>query len=272
MEAVARRLAEPSFWNALAPGLHVDGSAPIPATSVDPEPAFAALRHEGYLHLDAVIPPDHVRTLLAAILRLRQADLPPVFVFAWDEAWTTFLALDRLWVAILGPEWRLLPAFFAWYVEPVEGASGWKPHQDRLGTVAPDGTPTSLSAWVPLTHATPDNGCIHVVPRPWQRRASWDIELQDVRALPARPGSVLAWNQELWHWSGRVGARAVHPRVSLSFELQRGDIAPLRSPLLGPGVPDLPERLRLIAEQILRYTHMTGVDERVIALAQALRS
>jgi hypothetical protein len=60
--------------------------------------------------------------------------------------------------------------------------------------------------------ATPDNGRIYVVPATREPNYSGDLKqckantLQDVRALPAKVGSVLGWNHQLLPWGG--GARA----------------------------------------------------------------
>ena len=102
---------------------------------------------------------------------------------------------------------------------------------------APDGSPASLNFWVPLTRATPRNGCMYAVPRSKDGcynntdceahfgylhgttnnrvpgagggRAFPDnftagFSLQDVRALPRVPGEVMAWDGQLLHWGGRV--------------------------------------------------------------------
>ena len=107
---------------------------------------------------------------------------------------------------------------------------GWGPHRDRLLELgfkpfADDGSPASLNFWVPLTRATPKNGCMYVVPRskdgcynntaceahfgylhgttnnrvpgagggrPFPENFTAGFSLQDVRALPREPGEVMA--------------------------------------------------------------------------------
>ncbi|PNH04087.1 hypothetical protein TSOC_009776 [Tetrabaena socialis] len=49
---------------------------------------------------------------------------------------------------------------------PDTGGRGWPPHRDRptMPLLPPDRLPPYLTLWVALTPATPDNGCIHVLP------------------------------------------------------------------------------------------------------------
>jgi hypothetical protein len=269
---IGMQMRSGAWWARIDPDMHVEGVRRRPP--IDVSPALLAtlgpdLRTDGYFQLDAVIPAEEVRSLLTLVLRLRQLGLPPVFAFVFDESWVLFDRLGALWTQALGPGWRALPAFFAWYVPAdVEGA-GWPPHRDRLGSIGLDGNPQSLSVWIPLTPALPTNGCMYVVPR---RRGNFpmkEIDLQDVRALPAPSGSVLAWHQELVHWSARSSHRAPCPRVSVSMEFQRGDVAPFESPLLDPGrPPPLSLRLALIGRQLTKYQHMSplGPELRDLAL------
>jgi hypothetical protein len=94
------------------------------------------------------------------------------------------------------------------------------------------GTPKSLTVWLPLTDATPLNGCVYVVPA--DRDPTYNtpdeqhlrFELSDIRALPAAAGSLLAWTQGIIHWGARTAPRQVGPRISLSSEFQRRNVAP----------------------------------------------
>jgi ectoine hydroxylase-related dioxygenase (phytanoyl-CoA dioxygenase family) len=183
---------------------------------------------------------------------------------------------------VLGEGYRALPDFWVWHVNPNENAAGWGPHRDRVHpTVDPDNSPHTLTVWLAFTDATPLNGCIYVLPahldeRFYQRR--WDGEgnnvvqnAQDIRALPATAGSVLAWNQGILHWGSRGSRLGVTPRVSAAFEFQRGDRQPFNRPLLDPGrLPPFTERLGLIGKQALQYRHMYPLTNDIAAIATSL--
>lgn len=270
-DAVAQ-LLDPAFWASLT-SLPVDAlpAKPIVVDATQRAAARESLLRDGYLHLSPLVSPGEVRALLDAVLAVRAAGLPPVFVFALDPAWHLFFRLDALWRAAFDGEWRGLPACWAWVIDP--GERGWKPHRDQRGGRGLDaeGAPTVLSAWIPLTPATPLNGCMYLVPMRYHVGDEHDVDLQDVRALPAAPGSVLAWNHVVVHWGGRAAEHALVPRVSLSLELQRADVPDLYTPTYGPGeIPDLPGRLAVIGRMILRYAHMSPADPDLDALAHAL--
>jgi len=92
-----------------------------------------------------------------------------------------------------------------------------------------------------------------------------------VRALPARPGDFLCWNQAVLHWGGEASRFASGPRISVALEFQSGDRAPFNQPLIPP-FANLPfeTRLKLVAKQILQYKHMYPLAARFEALAKRL--
>lgn len=269
-------LRDPTFWRRLAPALTVDGDdagAPVAFDAATVDTLRARVCREGFFQLRGVFDPLETRLLLAAILALRQRGLPPVFVFGFAEPWRLYTRLGPLWSALLGPDWKLLPALWAWYVEPGEANAGWPPHQDRKGrcTVADGGLPLSMTCWIPLTPADPTNGCMYVVPMQHQPIDLAALQLQDVRALPAMPGDVLGWNGNVFHWGGRSTPDARFPRVSLSMEMQRADQPPYTQPMLdNTRVPSFPERLWLIGRAIGFYDHMESQSDAVRLIGRAL--
>jgi ectoine hydroxylase-related dioxygenase (phytanoyl-CoA dioxygenase family) len=127
----------------------------------------------------------------------------------------------------LGNGYRALPDFWVWHVVPSESAYGWSPHRDRVQpTLDRNNAPHSLTVWVPFTDATPLNGCIYMLPAHLDDRFKqriWDgegnnqvLQPQNIRALPAPAGSLLAWNQAVLHWGGRASRLAEGPRSTPS--------------------------------------------------------
>ena len=261
--------SDAEFWRGLCPDLRIEGeAAPVaPAALGDLDAHVRLLHREGYLDQPGALATDLVARLAAAIARLHAAGIPLGYAAVYDEVWRAYASLGPLLAAVLGPRFSALPAFWAWHVVPSDDAHGWRPHRDRspIRTVADDGTPASLTVWLALTDATPLNGCIHVVPMhldedrvKMRRPATPTVERpQDVRALPAAAGGVVAWNQGLLHWGGRASARAAGPRTSCALELQRGDRPPLDRPLIDlERPPGFRERLALAARLVERYRHM----------------
>jgi hypothetical protein len=264
------------FWQQLAPELPIEGPPAAPLVAVDDarrDALWNALLTDGWFQLDPVLPAGEVERLARAMLRLRDDAIPVVFAFVYDDPWQLSAQLGEVLAAILGPGFRVLPDFWAWCLDPAQRDKGWHPHRDMgFSSLLPNRQPISLSLWVPLTDATPDNGCIYVLPacrdRHYLARENRNdvVDVQEIRALPAAAGSVLGWTQALLHWGSRAGERARAPRVSFSIEYQRGDGAPFNRPLLAPWpAPSFERRLGLIGKQILQYRHMyalgPGLDE-----------
>ena len=256
-------------WARINPHLSIGGNSTPSAADL---PALAEIsRHleeQGYLHLPPAFAEAAIRDLRQGLENLARHSLPPVCIYVYDQPWLLFAALRPLISHFLGDDFRLLPNFWAWHLSTEPGSSGWPPHRDcQAETRFPDGLGgqilMSLSLWVPLTDATIDNGCMHVLPRPMEAR--YDPPLDDPdridfshgKALPAKAGSLLGWPQDLFHWSGRATGRARIPRMSLSLEFQNPAFEPLRAPLLEiDRPPPLATRLALIADQFERYRHM----------------
>jgi hypothetical protein len=257
-------------WRALVPALTVcDDAIMANFAPLDFSPELLAgttdaLMGEGYFQLD---PPEWDlpwQDMATTVTSLRSQGLSTCFAFMYDQFWLAFARLHQLLGHNLGPDYQLLGAFWAWHIDPKSDEAGWTPHRDR-GRMAlnPDGSPKALTVWLPLTDATPLNGCIYLVPA--DRDLTYNTPDEDsprfahadIRALPAKAGSILCWNQAVLHWGSHSASRARHPRISMAFEFQRGDIEPLQSTQIPPFVlPPFRERLILTCLQILQYKHM----------------
>ena len=218
----------------------------------------------GYLQIKKACDPNELQLLSSEVEHLVKQGLPPVFVFVYDQAWLLPMRLHNFVQAYLTEEYIRLPDFWCWYVNPDQEASGWKPHRDKgYRTLDQDGLPEAITMWIPLTNATPLNGCMYVIPKDRDptygkpNDKSWEFNLQDIRALPAPAGDVLIWDQAVLHWGARASEMAATPRISVAFEFQRSSSEPYNKPISPPlSVPDFQSRLRLIAKQILQYQHM----------------
>ena len=272
----------PETWLALAAGLHIGGNFVRQAVrafhpgDVQLADLDGRLREDGYFRLahefglDLAVMADSVR-------RFSAAAIPPVFCFLFDEFWAPFHALDAMYGGLLGP-YGLLPDFWLWNVDPAKGEAGWKPHRDRgRFSLRPDGGPISLTTWIPLSHATPLNSCMYIVPAHADptygtpHENEFRFELPAIQALPAEPGEVLVWNQAVLHWGSHSSHRATASRVSMAFEFQALESRPFNTPILQPDqVVPFDLRLRLICKQVLQYRHMYRVDPQIERIAAEL--
>lgn len=279
--------SDPTWWARLMPGSSPAAAAEPAARLPDLGPYLDDLRVEGFLTIAGVWDEAVIGVVRACVLGAVAAGLPPLFAFVHEAPWRLFQSATPFLAAVLGSPPKVLPSFWAWCVSPRHDRAGWPPHRDRPHQVCldPDGTPRSLSVWVPVTDATPENGCVYVVPMPLDHEGpdgrggregapsgeGTDLHpLQAVRALPAPAGSLLAWNQRVLHWGGRAGRRASTPRISVACEFQSARFPPFVLPLRAPGVPSFEDRLGLIGLQLVQYQHATRTPE-LVALGAALR-
>jgi hypothetical protein len=265
-------IAKRDTWNALAPGLNIENTelqraaAPLAFDPARLDSLREQMLLDGYFqHTDPALAPDFAA--MAEVVRgLSREGLSPVFAFLYDEFWLPFFRLDGLFRELLGV-YAMLPDFWVWNVDPKKGEAGWTPHRDKgAATLLPDGKPKSITCWIPLTDATPLNSCMYIVPARSDptygtaREGEWRFDLPSVRALPAKPGDVLVWNQAVLHWGSKTAPHATDTRVSMAVEFQRADVPPLNPPLLKPAtLLPFDARLKLIARQILQYRHMYKV-------------
>ena len=276
----SRDLGDPGFWRGFAPGLRVEDPRSVEAlAAITPSAAdMAAIRalmlEEGYFQASGIAWPMDVELMANTVRALDAAGLPPVFAFLYDEFWLPFYLLQPIYAGLLG-EYAMLPDFWVWNVDPARGDAGWRPHRDKgQQALFPDGSPKSLTTWMPLSRATPLNGCMYIVPAtqdPTYNTANdreWKFEHAGIRALPAEAGDVFMWNQAVLHWGSRTSPRGGASRVSMAFEFQRADVPPFNAPLLPPmGFHSFGFRLRLVAKQILQYRHMYKVDPAIERVA-----
>ena len=275
---------DPAFWHSVCPELGVErGSDGAPYVIDDLDRLVDVIRFEGYVNVPDVVPGADVARLRSCIDRLHEQKIPVVFAFVYDELWLAFQRLSPFLTAVLGPGYRALPAFWAWRLEVSGSDRGWEPHRDCAEeSVDRDNSPYAMTVWLALSDATPTNGCIYVVPahlderfrrRVWEGDEEFAVrDLHNVRAVPATAGSMLAWNQHLLHWGGRVSRHEREPRRSVAFEFQRGDKAPFQAPLIdtSPAVP-FTTRLGLVAKQLLQYRHMHPLTDEMAEIAVGLR-
>src|SRR5690606_26695031 len=65
-----------------------------------------------------------------AATKCKEMGISPLFLFLFDEAWLCFHALHKHVSSILG-DYRILPAFWVWHVDPYTSEAGWPPHRDK---------------------------------------------------------------------------------------------------------------------------------------------
>ena len=257
-------------WRARAPGLHIEDasvfqkSPPVQLTSEHTKTAADLIRLEGYFQGAIGDWGANVDVIAQTVRAFSEANISPVFAFLYDEFWLPFHKLHHLYAALLGEKYFVLPDFWVWNVDPRRGDAGWRPHRDKGSrSLLDDRMPKSITTWIPLSPATPLNGCMYIVPANLDptygtpQDNEWKFELPSVRALPANPGDFFIWNQAVVHWGSRTSPQAVGSRVSMAFEFQRADVPPYNNPVIEPlFVLSFDQRLRLIAKQIIQYKHM----------------
>jgi len=282
--ALASDLARPEFWAENFPDLTLPAgpgaaaAAALPAGEADARIVAERLYEEGYFQDRNATFARLAPVLAEAVKTCARLDIPPPFIFLFDETWACFRSLDPMLRRFLGEDYRMLPDFWTWHVDPAAGQAGWRPHRDKgRMSLAPNGAPLSLTVWAPLMDATPLTSCMYLLPANrdpvynTDQEAVWNINAASIRALPGGPGDYFCWNQAVLHWGSESSRFAPHPRISMALEFQRGDIQPFNQPLIDPFQPlDFQTRLKLVAKQILQYRHMYPLAARFEAVAQGL--
>lgn len=280
-----QQAADPGYWRQLNPSLAVSEHGSHVASeclTIDWELIVQTkerLRSEGYFELDRLLAPAQMDILASAVQTIWQVGWPTPYAVVYDEYWQMFQALQPLFASILGANYKQVPNFWCWYIDKTTLSRGWGLHRDRpsVNTVSPDGLPTTLTVWIPLTDATVLNGCIYVLPANLDPNfpdylQSFEVpDIANMRALPAQRGSVLGWSEGVLHLGSRSSDRANNPRVSISFTFQRGDVNPYETPLFDPLVlPSFEERLAFIGQNVVKYKTQGNINHDHVAVASKL--
>tara|TARA_A100001015_G_C15043592_1_gene741672 strand:+ start:1695 stop:2588 length:894 start_codon:yes stop_codon:yes gene_type:complete len=280
---IEEKIRDPKFWLNQFPKLTIsidegtlNSSDSLPKETLKSEER--KLIKDGYFIFEDCHRESETAPLYACMKQCYENGALPIFASLFDEFWDLLSKHQNSIETLLDHEYALLPDIWAWVVDPKEGTSGWAPHRDKLfPVIREDGRPNSLTLWIPLSDATTENGCISILPASldpnYPHKPDLQIpNLQDIRAIPAKKGSLLGWNQAIIHWGGRCSEWADEPRISLAFEVQRRDIAPFNTPLLNPKTrPSFKDRLKLIGKQILQYQHMYNLNETYEQLGKRLQ-
>jgi hypothetical protein len=273
-----------SFWESFSPNLDIAKDLPNKVINLSKKKGQnlrEKILYNGFIHLNQPGLVNATQEINKTIMSLVRIGLPPVFIFIYDEPWKIQYQTKNIVKKLIDGNYKLLPDFWAWHVE--QGESGWKEHRDKgAKSMFDDNSPKSLTLWVPLTNAFPENSCMYILPANKDRHYSEENppnlsfgfpgNLSDIQALPAKPNDVLIWNQKVVHWgSTSNSSHSLGPRISLAFEFQRDDVEPFNKPLIDPNsLPTYNERLQLIGKQIIQYTHMYGFNENLVDLAKLM--
>ena len=274
-------ISKKEFWQNFFPKFNIEkdtvfNGSPVSLTDKEQKEIPELMIREGYYRLaqkDLGISFAHCTEL---IKKLHDEGLDPVFAYMYDELWLLQAKVQSLYKLVLGEDCVMHPTFWAWLVSTDKETAGWGPHRDRdRSCLRADGSTRLITMWIPITEATPMNGCVYMVPAYKDRHYNTEKEdiinfdFQDIRALLASPGDVYIWNHEVYHWGARAAYRpGGEPRISLSYEYAATDTAHIKSPILDPPrVPSYEERVKLVAMQILQYAHMTNFPKNVMDFA-----
>ena len=249
-----------------------------PAAELDLSP----LRRVGYAHLRRFFSSPTLELLhhLGGAVAALPSALPPTMAVIFDIVWEVQAAIGRFLEAKL--DRRLAPCADLYIFRE---SSGWGLHRDRsrADTLDADGSPRYVTAWIPLEAATVENGCMQVVPAPFDDlyQASTEdaeaegrplIDYDALLPLPAAVGDVLLWTGRLLHTGGRPnparfppGTRAPRAALSMAFADITFESSTARG-LLPPDSllrqsPSLSDRLELGVLQLLLYKHNAEIPE-----------
>jgi len=266
------------FWKDLCPNLTItEVDRWVSPTNVDIEDVGDRIVNDGYFHVPFDswnLPLDE---MAKCIEKLKELDMQPVWCFMYDEFWLLTIRIDAYIKSLLGERYHKLPDMWAWHIDPAKEERGWEAHKDRdFGTLWDDGSPKSISVWIPLSDATTENGCMYVVPASKDPNytktdhlyyADWEEHFyeNDKVAIEAKAGDILIWNQQLLHWGGKPTNKNASPRISVSVEFVADYVTRLQNhkvqypvkPWLNPFyVPAFDKKPGLINAVISRYKHM----------------
>jgi hypothetical protein len=273
-------------WRRLVPSASIGGEGDaVPAHVSDADAAREKRRldKDGYFRLPQVFDPAHIARMRRIVEAVRVDGWPVAFAFVFDEFWTIARSPEvaSFIESAVGEVYLQNTVVWAHWVSGERGVAGWSAHDDYRS-----GGDAFLSAWIPLSDATVENGCMFLLPAGFSRELSDAVDtdrpmppravraaLQEVIALPVAAGGMIGWRGDLLHWGG-ANAGGTEPRLSLALEFRSQDAkaSKFESPLIDPRAPLPPFRLRLFAivKALREYTKFEPLLLRYLPLAERL--
>lgn len=284
--SLASLAMDPGYWTSVCPWLSVSKRR-LRSGSVEPSTDVIAetldeYRRSGFSSCENVFEVDDINRLAKAVFAVQKAGWPMAFSFLYDEFWTLLDApkLRAFLTTTLGDHYQPTARFLVNYVPAMPGGAGFAPHVDG----GPDHT---VSCWMPLTPASPDNGSVYVIERTpasmnlvtdFKKAETFSNEqmmllLTHARALPMNPGGFLAWQPDTIHWGGLF--RRGPARLAVSWEFMGPQhenidaVLPLAL-LADQPLPAFEDRLRWICQCLPRTVVRDVVLERFLPVVQAI--
>ena len=272
------------FWRSLCPDLTISESQSL--TSISNHGKNSTLRdddwsvckttvnEDGYFAYDSWFDTDLIDRMAACFEKLEQQKIPCVFAFVYDEFWDMLLQLEPMLKDLIG-DYEILPAVWGWFVTHAN-QTAFTPHRDQVRDILieDDDHLDYLTIWIPLTDLNHLSSSICVFPAsldPEYEDDTSDIQItnmQDIRSLQGKRGSVFCWTTQLAHWGTKQSAHGP-PRMSVGYFVQRAGAEPLEDmPLdLSVAMP-LTQRLKIIGQQIIYYAR--NADDDLLSMANDL--
>ena len=231
--------------------------------------AFHGIYHQnrmacdGYTIIQNVIPNDILKIFNQAFDQLNAANIQPIGIVTHPLFWNLTAALDPIVKLFLKQSYVMLPETWAWDIPQTKDSKGWPVHRKKhFSTVNSDNMPRSLSVWIPITPATPENSCMYVLPACDDPNyptgpTKYELPVQSIRALPANPGDVIVFNHNILHWGSQSSQWAANPRRALAYECQIASEKPYNTPTFNPLLPpSYNDQIELYHQLIQQYDHI----------------
>lgn len=283
---LAGQALEPGYWTSVCPCLSLSADRPrdteVDESMPDVTETLDEYRRCGYGVCEDVFEVGDLTRLASAVLAVHGAGWPMVFSFVYDQFWTLLDApkLRAFLASVVGRHYQTTARFTVNYIPAATGGSGFPPHIDG-------GRDHTVTCWVPLTRASPDNGGIYVIER---TAASMSVVsafktieafsneqtmllLAHARALPMSPGGFLTWPQDTIHWGGLF--RRGPARLALSWEFMGAQhenvdgVLPLALHL-DRALPTFEDRLRWICHSLSKTLARDVVLARFLPVVRAI--
>ena len=273
------------YWRSLCPDLSITESQSLQSISSfgknlelrssDWSVCKELISEDGYFAYDSWFDVKLIKRLADCFERLEANNIPCVFAFVYDEFWELLLQLDPMLKDLIG-DYDVLPAVWSWLVRDTN-QTAFTPHRDQVRDVLIEDEDhlDYLTIWIPLTDLDHLSSSIGVFPAsldPDYEDATPDIRIenmQDIRSLQGKRGSVFCWTTQLAHWGTKQSSHGP-PRMSVGYFVQRAGAELIEDdPPLDLSEPlSISQRLSIVGQQIINYSR--EADDDLLRIAASL--
>lgn len=229
------------------------------------------IQDNGFVHI-RMIENELIELLSNGINNLVMNNIPPTFIYCYEEAWDFISLYYRNLTDVSG---NFIGDIYAWKVNPQLQQSGWNIHRDRLYaskdmSFTSENYPKLLTTWIAMTPTNEDTSCMYFVNKKddeenyYENKSEINISemITKSQSISCSPGDCIHFSHRVLHYGSKPKLETSPPRISMSFVM--GDYS-FEKPMLKNIFPQrFQDCYAMCSAQMICYNGQTKYPNHII--------